>query len=65
MENPILGNHEGAFLEVIGYFLFEEVAAAFSTVGSRVASESEELDSVDIATSKGSSIGGEGTIFGL
>ena len=65
LEEPLLGNHEGVFLEVIGFFPFEDIAAAFSTTGSAIASESQELDSIDITASKGSSIGGGGTTFEL
>ena len=65
MDEVLLGNHERACFEVIDSFTFEEVAATFSTAGSRVASEFERLDYVDSATSKGSSTRGGGTSFGL
>ena len=65
LDEDLLGNHEGACLEVIGYFSFDEVAVALSTTGFEVVLDSNELDLVEIVACKGSSTWRRGTSFGL
>ena len=52
-----MGSHERTFFEFIGAFLFEVVETFFLiTTYSRVVSESEEFDSVEIVVSKDSTL---------
>ena len=63
MDEPLLGNQEGTYFEYLISYPLEEDASAFE--GGAEESEFEELDSIKITASRGSSTNGGGTTFKL